>query len=212
MTVTSHILKSSGRLTPLTEQIEASIDEVVRSVEEKMELPDIDVVVADQPDAAIPEIGVGGHAGSAHVVYIYIDPEHKELSVTLDKEIKSSLTHEFHHAARMDKIGYGETLLEAMVSEGLADHFDLEINSGEIPPWSSALAAEQLAEVMDKARPEFNSLSYSHSDWFFGTDKDAIPRWAGYSLGFKLVEDHMKRTGKKASELVSTRAGEFVEQ
>ena len=60
------------------------------------------------------------------------------------------------------------------------------------------------------ATPEFNSREYNHDDWFFGPLSRDIPKWTGYSVGFRLVGDYLKRTGKKASELVVEPASSFL--
>ncbi|MBU1558013.1 DUF2268 domain-containing protein [Patescibacteria group bacterium] len=37
-----------------------------------------------------------------------------------------------------------------------------------------------------------------------------IPRWTGYSIGFRLVKDYMEKSGKSASELVNVSAEKFL--
>ncbi len=40
--------------------------------------------------------------------------------------------------------------------------------------------------------------------WFFGSDELGIPRWTGYSLGFKIVRGYLARNpGTKASALAT---------
>lgn len=205
-----HILEASGRLGDFRLAIERAYTEVLPKIQERLELPDVDIVVADNPDAAIPETGVGGFAPTAHIVYVSVDSSFKMLKEKIGEEIKSTLAHELHHCARWASVTYGTTLLEALVSEGLADHFDIEINGGDPKPWDTALQEPELQQVRDGAKTEFNNPSYDHSVWFFGSDKTHIPRWAGYSLGFHLVAEHMKKGNKTAAELVHVPAEVFV--
>lgn len=206
MSVNLHILKASGRLEKFETSIKKAFEVGIHDTQSKLTLPILDVVVVDDADMAIAETGVGGSAPNAHVLYIYINPEFVKLEQTLEFEIKSTLAHELHHCARWATVGYGTTLLEAIVSEGLADHFDIEINGGKPKPWSVALPEKELQSILLKAQEEFNS-EYNHSDWFFGSKE--IPRWAGYSLGFKIVGDYIAQTGKSASQLVATVHTEF---
>ncbi len=163
---------------------------------------DINVAVEENKEKSIPETGVGGFCPDSHTVHIFIDSKLSSLTQNLEKEIKSTLAHEFHHAVRNGSINWEtDTLLGAMVTEGLADHFDLQVNKGEIKPWSKTLDEIKLKELMDKAEREFSSRSYNYNDWFFGNEEAGIPKWAGYSLGFKIVEDYLNKTGKKASDL-----------
>jgi len=210
MSAQVHILNASKRLTPFILLIEKSINETLKEIGDLILVTDVDIVVADNPKSAIPEIGVGGFAPTAHLIYINIDPEYSGIEERLSAEIRSTLIHEFHHCARAKVVGYGETLLEAMVSEGLADHFELEITKESPKPWDIAVRGEDLDRLEIKAKLEFNSNKYDHGLWFFGTNDSVIPRWAGYSLGFKIVGNYLKNNNKKASELYGQKASMFL--
>lgn len=210
MAVNLHILKASGRLHEYESRIQTAFEEGLDKVAARLALPDVDVVVADNPDAAIPETGVGGYSPTAHLLYISIGPLHENVEKTLEQEIRSTLAHELHHCARWHTIGYGKTLLETIVSEGLADHFDLEVNGGVPRPWSVALSAEELERMRKQAASEFNSRDYKHTDWFFGSPERSIPKWTGYTLGFTIVKEHLEKTGKTASELAGESANTFI--
>lgn len=207
MAVTLHILGASGRLQALEAQIRSAFSDAVARVSGVLTLPGVDVVVADNPPAAIPETGVGGYAPTAHLLYVSINPEHAALASTIDAEIKSTLAHELHHCVRWESIGYGSTLLEACISEGLADHFDVEMNHGAPKPWSTAVRGQELEALIEKARSEFDT-AYDEQVWFWGAG--AAPRWAAYAIGFKLVGDYLKKTGKTASKLVAESARSFI--
>ncbi len=211
MSINLYILKASGRLKTFEDQINSAFEVALRDVENKITLPSVDVIINDDASSAIPETGVGGFAPSAHLLYIYIDPNFKDIKQKIDFEIKSTLAHELHHCARWASCGYGETLLEAVISEGLADHFDIEINGGAPKQWSIAVDGDALEMLKGKATKEFDNDKYNHSTWFFGSESENIPRWTGYSLGFSLVGDYIKSSGKKASELVSASANTFIE-
>ncbi len=209
MKVQTYILEASGRLTPLKERIEQSISSTIELVSAKMSLPNVDIVVDDLSPLAIPETGVGGYAPSAHLVEVHIDPTHAHITEGLEVELQSTVAHELHHAARWAAVGYGTTLLEAMVSEGLADHFDQEIYGGEPKLWSVALSEKKLGDWSLKSQEELMNKKYNHSAWFFGTSTE-IPRWAGYAIGYKLVKQYMQETGRTASELVAEPAQSFI--
>ncbi len=204
------ISNPAGTLDRFERSIRVTIAEILMDIEGKIVLPDVRIEIDDDAKSAIPETGVGGYAPSANLLKIHIDPDFEGLEESIDTEIKSTLAHELHHCARWASIGYGNTLLEALVSEGLADHFDIEINGGTPKPWSTALTATELEEVGRMAEREFSNKEYSHSVWFFGADTVHIPRWAGYSLGFALVGKYLQKTGKRASELVSESADSFL--
>lgn len=210
MAIALHIMKESGSLLHFCNTIESAFSDVVKRIESALPRVDADVVVVDNPSAAIPETGVGGYSPTAHLVYVNIDPSSDELMDRIGSEIMSTVAHELHHCARWDAIGYGSTLLEAVISEGLAEHFDIEINKSPAKLWSTALPAAELEALLLRAQSEFENKEYDHASWFFGSDDKRIPRWTGYSLGFHLVGKYMRASNRSASELVATAAGDFV--
>jgi uncharacterized protein YjaZ len=87
--------------------------------------------------------------------------------------------------------GYGITLGEALVTEGLADHFAAEAFPDTPPqPCDHALSAEQEAELWRKAQPILDVPGgYNHPVWFRGGG--SLPRWAGYTLGYRIAKAYL---------------------
>lgn len=211
MSITPHILLGSGRLKPFTEQIEEAVKKVLARVKNKVSISDVDIVIYDNPHGVIPEIGVGGYTPDEHVVFISLDPDFSNFEDTLSKQLGRILTHELHHVLRWKNPGYGDTLLEALITEGLADHFDVEVNKDEPEPWCTILSEKQILDLLTKAGKEFDNKNYDHNAWFFGSEDKGIPKWTGYALGFKLVNDYLKKNpGKKPSTTYTLEAEEFI--
>lgn len=210
--VTLHILMASGRLAQFADIIATAESKGTKLVQRVLPLPDIDIVVSDDPNATIPEIGVGGYAPNAHRLDIYLNPEFPNLKMDLESKLLRTLAHELHHCARWNSCGYGKTLFEAVISEGLADHFDQEINDVNTLPWSTALSDDQIDVMSSKLIEVGWDNNYDHSAWFFGTQPTLIPRWTGYSLGYDIAKRYMEITGRKASALVSEPAESFFAQ
>lgn len=118
--------------------------------------------------------------------------------------------HELHHAARWRSPGgYGATLFEAMNSEGLADQFALELIGRDVPPWSRALPDSAVPSLLQLATTEVASRTNNHSRWFFGTTT-TIPRWTGYTLGFRAVTSYLAaHPGTSARSLAGEPASSF---
>ncbi len=207
-----HVLNKSKRLNPLLDLINESLKTGLEKIQKVLPVDTIDIVVEDNPNAAIPETGVGGYAPTAHIVNICINPNFAGLKEKIKYEIESTLAHELHHCARESALGDPRrNLLEALVTDGLADHFDIEICGGEPRPWSIAVKDEILGKLLEKARKEFNNNNYNHKVWFFGSEDEEIPRWAGYSLGFHIVQEYLKKHPyESAGSLYKTPAEEFI--
>ena len=207
-----HVLTGSGRLLAHADELRTRVRAAGSVALEHLPLGagDVDVVVRDAPELVIPELGIGGMAPDAHTVLLTVDPDHEAFERSLDEELPGALAHELHHVARHRGPGYGRTLFEALVTEGLADHFSIEVTGGPPPPWTKALTPEQHGHLAELARRDYDTHRYVHRFWFFGDDEGRIPRWAGYSLGFQLVGDYLERhPDGSAGALASTPAEAF---
>jgi len=158
----------------------------------------------------IPGWGFGGYTVGPSDVDIVVDPAYPGLAQILPERLPPLAAHELHHAARWQGIGYPySTLLEALATEGLADHFGIDLTGSPIPPWCDAFPENQTEEYVARARAELDSPTYDHAAWFFGRGAE-LPNWVGYTLGFRLVGDYLAgHPGSSAAGLVHTPADAF---
>ena len=164
------------------------------------------ITVETGPRLLVPGWGVGGFAPGPNSVQIAVDPSLSEATVA--NRLPSVAAHELHHVARWRGPGYGATLLEHMVSEGLADHFAADVFGQPLPPWAVALTPGEVDHWLERATPSFDARNFDRNAWFFGNGE--IPRWTGYTLGYRLVEDHLTASpGQTAASLVHASAGLF---
>ena len=148
--------------------------------------------------------GCLGYTPEPGLVYLTVDPQSPDLTV---ESLSRMFAHELHHAARWDGPGYGRTLGEALVSEGLAGHFSLEVCGGEPEPWET-LERAILTPFIERAKEQWSQPWYDHNAWFFGTGD--MPRWCGYSLGFMLIQAWLREHPQQsAASLVFTQADDF---
>ena len=183
----------------------------VRKIESKIPVEGVDIVFYHNPAGVIPELGIGGHSANANTIFISLDPKFKNFRQTIDFQIERILAHELHHCLRWRKVGYGKTLLEALITEGLADHFEIEVTGKSTQPWDRALDDKQIEKYLDLAKPEFNHKNYDRHAWFFGSQTRRLPRWTGYTLGFHLVGKYLKNNpSKRPSDLYATAAREIL--
>jgi uncharacterized protein YjaZ len=123
------------------------------------------------------------------------------------------VAHELHHTSRIRTgPGYGKTLGEALVTEGLADHFASEAFPDTPPqPWDNALSKDQEAELWRKAQSILDVPGgYNHQAWFFGGGAAGLPRWTGYTLGYKIVLAYLG-DDRSASSAAGVTAGTVIE-
>lgn len=118
------------------------------------------------------------------------------------------LGHELHHCVRWAGPGYGPTLAEAVVSEGLACCFEVQFRGGEQPFYARPLAAQDRARVRAAFLEQRDRPGYDHQAWFYGSGE--WPRHAGYALGREIVERHLLRHGGSPAGLAQAPAAAFL--
>jgi len=120
-----------------------------------------------------------------------LDPDNPNFERSLrDGDLRRTVAHEVHHCMRMAGPGYGWTLGEALVSEGLAGQFVHRLFGSPPEPWECAVSDEVLkANLPDNATLMGNG--HDHGAWFFGVG-GRYPRWLGYTLGYRLVGDWLE--------------------
>ncbi|MDO8617312.1 MAG: DUF2268 domain-containing putative Zn-dependent protease [Candidatus Uhrbacteria bacterium] len=215
MSINIHILAASKKMRPYAKRLKFLTVGAVKSVKRLLSLTNIDIVFSDYPEGAIPEIGIGGFTPNAHTLFISLNLQYPKLKKMIGKELLPLLVHELHHAIRWRKPGYGSTLWEQMITEGLADHFSMEVTGAKIPPrWSRALTVQQKKILWRHAKLLLHHSplnSVDHRAWFFGSKEKKIPRWTGYTLGYDIVAAYLKTHPKaKASTLVDVPADLFL--
>ena len=180
-----HWLSARHDVTPYAAAVEAAVADVRQRAASIVTLPPLDLVVAAVPGRAIPEIGHVGHSFYPGAIFLTLDPENPALADNLGEPLARMIAHELHHALRWDAIGYGTTLGEALVSEGLAGHFVAQLFASRPELWECALDEATLATMATEAQGALEAPRYNHNAWFFGAGR--YPRWAGYALGYAVV-------------------------
>jgi uncharacterized protein YjaZ len=179
-----HLMNAGGLLSPTLEtEVRAVAEAALTRHAARLALDGVDVAIYITP-WTLPETGVGGYAPLPHWVQVTLTPENSHFAACWRTEMPATLAHELHHARRWRGPGYGRTLLEVLVSEGLAQHFEAAERGG--PPLYARIEAN-LEPLWQRAQGELDAPHYDHAAWFFGSEVADLPRWAGYALGYELV-------------------------
>lgn len=188
-----HWLEAEGDLSAVRNQVVSEFEVARAAVSQLLELPALDILVQRLPGQVIPEIGMNGYAMRKSLFALTLDPENPNFSRSLvDGTLRRQIVHEVHHCLRIAGPGYGRTLGEALVSEGLAGRFVSHLFATPPELWESAVDRETLAAY----RPSATALAaadYDHAAWFFGTKDGRYPRWLGYTLGYDLVGEWLRQ-------------------
>lgn len=168
---------------------------------DRMPLPDVDVLVV----LTGGYISAGGHAFYQDAVTIVLgrSPSLRQL----ERSVPSTLYHELHHRARIATVGYGATLEESIVTEGLAQHMEDEMGYAGWPGRLGGESVDGMAALFERERKREDR---GHAAWFTGGQ--SLPQHTGYVLGYFIVGDFIARTGRRASQLYDTSASAILRE
>jgi uncharacterized protein YjaZ len=153
---------------------------------------------------------MSGVAHNGRQIYILLDPSHPKFNEAITTYIVQTIPHEYHHVLRYRTVGFGDNLFESMISEGLACHFAIQVCHVDTPAYCQALSGEQFKEWRAKAEKVWFEKEFDYLEWFVGLKK-TIPANAGYTIGFALVADYLRKHPKStAASLYATPASFFV--
>ena len=207
---TLHYMNSRMQLSPYISRVEQAVDEVWARASGLVPDVALDIAVEAARDGGIPEIGHCGFAPRSGLIRLILDPDNPNLEQHMGESLERTIAHELHHALRWDAVGYGSTLLDSLVSEGLAGRFAEELYGNSAELWESALKATDISRYAGIALAGAESTCYNHRAWFFGSSE--FPRWTGYTLGWELIGNLTgKLAGRMPSELIETKGSEFYD-
>ncbi|MEZ4670264.1 MAG: DUF2268 domain-containing putative Zn-dependent protease [Anaerolineae bacterium] len=154
----------------------------------------------------------GGYSGfgavPGWVMTVYGEPNADNL-----KKIEAATVHELHHNLWSSVVKYNfmtMTVGEYMIMEGLAESFAAELyGEDKIGPWVTGFDESRLDTTKAIFREGLKRSGFNVIRGYIfggeiaeqmGFDKIDVPIYAGYALGYKVVQAYLKRTGKKVVE------------
>lgn len=146
----------------------------------------------------IPEDGISGRTYNSHFIIIVVNKEQSEVNEDI---VFETICHEMSHSLRWEKLTEtANTLFEVMILEGLAIALEKEalVSTGRKNKQFFLEEMEETDEVIanniiSQLRNLFDNQEYDYSRIFYDGD-EKLPRWAGYRLGYYLVNKHLKLT------------------
>jgi hypothetical protein len=205
-----HFIKSNAALSELESNLQKILDAVGERTVSMTEAVRTKVVIQHCPEECIPELGISGrYTNDAKRIDIFLDLDSVYLKENLEQEITRTFVHEYMHALREQYLPWENgTLLDSLIAEGLTQSFEIEVLPTQKPAlYATAFTEGELNELWGKAEPVLQEKNLS-DDWFFGNA--VVKRWSGYSLGYKLVQNKIKESGLKASQLYKLPSTDFL--
>ncbi|MDO8571504.1 MAG: DUF2268 domain-containing putative Zn-dependent protease [bacterium] len=132
--------------------------------------------------------GVNGFTPYKNTFNLFISPS--EFST---QSLRETVAHELNHAILFNYFPSKQTLLDSIISEGLAENFREEVMKGMRAPWSRALTAKETQKIFTELKPLLNRYDL-YEEVFWNGSK--YRKWAGYSIGYNIVKSFRKKNSK----------------
>ena len=156
------------------------------------------------PWDCMPEYGQGAYTKNSRLIIIASDSGLPYGKKRLLEYTKQAVFHELSHSARYEQGLWHETFIDSCIMEGLA--VVMEREHAQATPlygqYDQGVVHSWIQEI-NKAGNDINHYSYmfKHPDG---------RRWIGYKVGTYLIDEAMKRTGKKIEELTGLQCSEII--
>lgn len=131
--------------------------------------------------------GVGGFTPGAGKVWLTILPQDD-----WQDWIAYAVAHEYHHSAWMAGPREIEDLADYLVFEGRADSFARLVDPAREAPWTSALTGPEERDAWRTLKAQLGSTDAQVLQGMMFGGADGLPRWAGYTVGFRIVEAYRR--------------------
>lgn len=142
----------------------------------------------------IPEDNIGGRTYFGNMIFIVSD-DFRQVSENILFEI---ICHESSHALRYWFLPeFGNTLLDAMILEGLAIYLEKEAtkNSEEKQFFLEEILKttdDEMMNIYNLVKDNFSSINNDYINKVLFDGDEIIPRWAGYRLGYYIVRKYLE--------------------
>lgn len=144
--------------------------------------------------------GFGGVPGWIMTVYGRAD----EYSL---QRIEAATVHELHHNVLGAYKGPAASMVQGtlgdyMIGEGLAESFAAALyGADKIGPWVSEFDASRLEQTRTIFREALGVSGFDEMRrYIFGDPGAGVPTYAGYAMGYRVVQAYLARTGKSVVE------------
>ena len=210
MSIKINILNASEKFNPVLEVLEFRAANLLNEIQNYLKLPKLDIVISPCSEEYKTKSGIMGCVTTPYVIDIMLDTDREDLVDVINVQLPAVIAHEIHHAVRASSGVECKTLLQNIISEGLACHFETNFNGDELPSLFDEIQKQDWMLLYERMQPELDSQEFSYPIYFCGEDETKFANHAGYWVGFNLVSQYININGGCAAALVSTPAEEIV--
>ncbi|MBE5145038.1 DUF2268 domain-containing protein [Vibrio parahaemolyticus] len=205
------LLNATGALSSVADYLYEQLNSLSLQLADHFELTNIDVTISPFGHSDAPQSGIGGYCLSPYRVEVLLDTQRTDIKTVIENELAAVLAHELHHLFRMRAGENGLTLGEVLIMEGLACHFERQVNGGIIPSLFELIKDRDWRPFYTEMKDKLTSLDYNFDAYFLGSDESRWPKYMGYWVGYNLVAEYLANFQGSELDLVGAKAEIFYQ-
>ncbi len=152
---------------------------------------------------------ISGATDDPHKIWLELNVAYSNFEELKNIYLPKAIVHEFHHLARKEFIN-DWNLLELLVMEGLALHFEMEMLNTEKSPLTRDITDEEIQNVKSEIISDLYNEDFDHKFWQNKTEREA-PQAFVYRFGYRIVNEYlMKHSDKNSIVLCKETAMSFL--
>ncbi len=200
--VSVHVLSNNPRMRDHARFVKKEADLAIKKISSIIPIAEVDIIIMHSPFNIYSGL-IAGQTDGCNKIDIALDVYHKNFKKSLREEMLGTLSHELYHSVRSRLNPYPETLIEDIIDEGLAVHFELEVAKLKPQSFFSEITKADFKKLFVKAKKEVYSKKYNWNDWHRGSKSRKIPKKAVYIIGHYLIKEYLRdHPDVKPSDLV----------
>ncbi|HGF4954189.1 DUF2268 domain-containing protein [Vibrio parahaemolyticus] len=205
------LLNATGALSSVADYLYEQLNSLSLQLADHFELNNIDVTISPFGHGDAPQSGIGGYCLSPYRVEVLLDTQRTDIKTVIENELAAVLAHELHHLFRMRAGENGLTLGAVLIMEGLACHFERQVNGGIIPSLFELIKDRDWRPFYTEMKDKLTSLDYNFDAYFLGSDESRWPKYMGYWVGYNLVAEYLANFHGSELDLVGAKAEIFYQ-
>lgn len=212
MSIETHILDVNRKPVASYDQLLSIVPQSAAKAAKLLNADGINISLIPFKSGYAPKSGIGGFSFSPYRLELLLDSEREDLGQIIRSELPAVLGHEMHHCVRAKHNSNPATLGEFITIEGLATHFEIQMNGGVQPSLFKKFPAKvDWRDLLEEALPSLNTKAFSFNDWFLGGNAEQIPKYTGYMIGFLAVSYYKSQAEVSDFDMIDLTCDELLQ-
>lgn len=205
-----NLLNASGKFDSVFHLLEQTSINALVDIQRHIDLPPLDIVISPCSKEYVTELGIVGCVSTPYQIDIMLDADRSDLETIITNELTAVIAHELHHAVRTSTGVAESSLLQTLISEGLACHFEQQFLA-KGSDFFDELKNSPWQAYFTQISPKLHDTDFDYPLYFGANKNGQYPSRIGYWIGFNLVSEYINRYGGCAASHIGVSAESILD-